>query len=381
MVATDALRAIFRTNLGVKKTEHVLVFTDRPSKKEELGQEERQRRESLRDITLLTVETGRSFCKKMLYCEFPSTGNHGAEPPARLWEAAFGRTTVEALKGKGLLNPILKKRVGSGAMLEAEKIIKRNARHAVDAVVALSYYSTSHTAFRGFLTRLCEARYASMPLFEPRMLEGPMNADWKAVAKLTRSVCKALGMYDTVRVTTPDGTDVTFCTKGRRAHADTGILTRRGAFGNLPAGEAYLAPLEGTASGTLVLQWAATRELASPVTLRIKDGLVTGVTGTEPYCLELEKKLSERPENRNIAELGIGTNEFATRPDNILESEKILGSVHIALGDNHSFGGKVKTPFHQDYVFFHPTVTLTGKDGRVTLLKDGKLNQQLLDRA
>jgi leucyl aminopeptidase (aminopeptidase T) len=87
----------------------------------------------------------------------------------------------------------------------------------------------------------------------------------------------------------------------------------------------------------------------------------------------LRAKLDERKENANIAELGIGTNEKARRPDNILESEKILGTIHVAFGDNSSFGGSVKTPFHQDFVFFRPTVVLIDKDGtRTTLMKEGK---------
>jgi leucyl aminopeptidase (aminopeptidase T) len=84
--------------------------------------------------------------------------------------------------------------------------------------------------------------------------------------------------------------------------------------------------------------------------------------------------LAERRENGNVAEVGIGTNERATRPDNILESEKILGTIHIALGDNSTFGGRVKTPFHQDFVFFRPTVVLTDSKGIQTMLmKGGKL--------
>jgi leucyl aminopeptidase (aminopeptidase T) len=95
----------------------------------------------------------------------------------------------------------------------------------------------------------------------------------------------------------------------------------------------------------------------------VNDGSVSAVSGPDEYAGYLTMKLSERKENSNIAELGIGTNDAATRPDNILESEKILGTIHIALGDNSSFGGTIKTPFHQDFVFFKPTVTLLHKDG------------------
>jgi aminopeptidase len=382
MVATDALRAIFRVNLGVKKAERVLVFTDKPSKKESLSPEDVIRRERLRDIALLAEETGRGFAKKIRFCEFPSTGSHGAEPPAELWECAFGSAAVKALREAKVLAPILRKKARPEQLEEAERILRRRKRSAVDAVVALSFYSTSHTAFRRLLTKACGARYASMPIFEATMLEGAMNVDWKALAKRTGAVAGAVNRFDTVRVTTPNGTDITLSKETRQAHADTGILTKPGSFGNLPAGEVYLAPLEGTATGTLVLEWAPTRELSSPVKLTIKEGLVTSVQGNEEFALELERKLSERPENRNLAELGIGTNDRATRPDNILESEKILGTVHFALGDSSSFGGKVHTPFHQDFVFFLPTVVLSAGDGkRLTLMKDGKLNKRALKLA
>lgn len=381
MVATDALRAIFRVNLGVKKTEKVLVFTDKPSKKEQLSPEDSIRRERLRDIALLAEETGRSYTKKIIFCEFPSTGSHGVEPPAEVWECAFGKGAVAALREARLLGPILRKRATPIQLVKAGKIIGRRKRSAVDAVVALSFYSTSHTSFRKFLTTVCGARYASMPIFEAQMLEGAMRVDWKALARRTRSIADAVNEFDAVRVTTPNGTDVTLSKEGRTARADTGIITKPGSFGNLPAGEVYLAPLEGTAQGTLVLEWAPTRELSSPIRLVLKDGLVAGIQGNEDFVLWLEKKLSERPENRNLAEFGIGTNDRATRPDNVLESEKILGTVHFALGDSSSFGGTVKAPFHQDFVFFLPTIVLSGKGRkRLTLMKDGKLNRRALAR-
>ncbi len=107
----------------------------------------------------------------------------------------------------------------------------------------------------------------------------------------------------------------------------------------------------------------------------IKDGMVQEVSGDEPFTSVLKAKLAERADNGNIAELGIGTNSMARRPDNILESEKILGTIHLALGDNSSFGGKISTPFHQDFVLFRPTVILVAKDHSETcLLKNGALS-------
>ncbi|NCO68115.1 MAG: peptidase [Nitrospirae bacterium CG_4_10_14_0_8_um_filter_41_23] len=388
----SVLRDIFRINLGVKKYERVLLFNDRPSVKEnnppsppfskggmggflgeDISESDMERRSKLGSLSLLTAEIGKNFCKSIILHEYSATGSHGAEPPSELWELAFGEKSIKALKKERLLLPILKKNAMDKDIKKAEGIIRRHKNNAVNCVIALSNYSTSHTRFRDFLTRVCGCRYASMPLFDVSMLEGAMNVNWKALAKRTRGIAKVVNTAELIRVKTSNGTIISFSKKGRKARSDTGILTRHGSFGNLPAGEVYLAPLEGTANGRLVLEWAPTRQLESPITLTVKDGYVVDVSGEDKYAEYLNMRLSERRENGNIAELGIGTNDAAKRPDNILESEKIFGTIHIAIGDNSSFGGKVKTPFHQDFVFFKPTVILIHKDGsRRNILKDGK---------
>lgn len=371
----DAVRAIYKTNLGIKENEKTLVFTDRPNGIEVVDAHEQFRRERLRVIALLTAEAGRAFTRKLIFSEYPSTLGHGKEPPVEIWSLAFGDKAVKGLTDAGLLRPLLNKDIDDAGISAAEGIIKRQRRSSVSAVIALSNYSTSHTRFRDLLTRVCGTRYASMPLFDFSMLEGAMNVDWKALAKRTRSIAKIINTAQDIELKTRNGTQLSFSKAGRKAYADTGILTKAGSFGNLPAGEAYLAPLEGTANGRLVLEWAPTRELASPVTLIIKKGVVVEVIGDEPFAGYLRSRLNERTENSNIAELGIGTNDKAERPDNILESEKILGTIHIALGDNSSFGGSVRTPFHQDFIFFKPTVVLIGKDGvKTVLMKEGRFD-------
>jgi leucyl aminopeptidase (aminopeptidase T) len=257
---------------------------------------------------------------------------------------------------------------------EGEGIIRAHKEESVNAVIALSHFSTSHTRFRKMLTTICGARYASMPLFDRHMLTGAMGVDWEKMAKRTAGIAERVNECEDIEINTLNGSSIRFSRKGREAKEDTGILTEPGSFSNLPAGEVYLAPLEGSAEGRLVLEWAPTRKLDSPVTIHIEKGEAVKIEGNEPFVEYLEEKLSEDRKNRNIAELGIGTNDKAARPDNILESEKILGTIHIALGDNSSFGGKVSTPFHQDFVFFRPTVTLICEKGeRKNILKDGRL--------
>lgn len=352
---------IYKINLNVKKNEKVLVFTDDFDKK-------------LKNIAKLVAEEGKTHTPRINYAEYTATDSHGAEPIELLWEAAFGKNTVKTLKTTKLLKPLLGKRVNKSQLKKIEKIVKKFKREAVNVVIALSYYSTTHTRFRDLLTKICGTRYASMPLFDEQMFKGAMKVNWRKMAKRTKKIAQRINKSENIEVKIPNGTYLTLSKKGRKARADTGIITTLGTSSNLPAGEAFFAPLEGTANGKLILEWAPTRKLKKPIVLYVKNGRVKEIQGSEKYVDYLKTKLLERAENANIAELGIGTNDKASRPDNILESEKILGTIHIALGDNSSFGGKVRTPFHQDFVFFNPTLTLIHKNSRrEILLRDGKL--------
>jgi len=124
----------------------------------------------------------------------------------------------------------------------------------------------------------------------------------------------------------------------------------------------------------MVIEWGPTRKLESPLTLTIADGRVLRIDGDEPLRAVLEARFADNDACSNLAELGIGTNDKANRPDNVLEAEKILGTIHLALGDNTGFGGVVAAPFHEDYVFYQPTVTLVMADGTEEVILDaGKL--------
>jgi leucyl aminopeptidase (aminopeptidase T) len=123
----------------------------------------------------------------------------------------------------------------------------------------------------------------------------------------------------------------------------------------------------------MVIEWGPTRKLDVPLTLIVENGVVVKIEGSDPHRAKLEAKFSEDANCRNIAELGIGTNDKASRPDNVLEAEKIMGTIHIALGDNSGFGGQVSAPFHEDYVFYRPTLTAIGADGSEQVIIDDGL--------
>lgn len=75
------------------------------------------------------------------------------------------------------------------------------------------------------------------------------------------------------------------------------------------------------------------------------------------------------PLARSIAEFGIGTNEKAKISGIVLEDEKVLGTVHIAVGNNKSMGGEIDVPIHLDGVIRKPDVYLDGE----LIMKKGKM--------
>jgi len=53
---------------------------------------------------------------------------------------------------------------------------------------------------------------------------------------------------------------------------------------------------------------------------------------------------------------------------NVLEDEKVLGTVHVAFGASAAIGGTVEVPVHLDCVVTEPTLTV----GATTVLDGGR---------
>lgn len=368
-----AFRSLFEINMGIRKGERVLVFSDIIRAEEELSDSDRDRRVRLNRTARQAAVFADQSWGNAVFIEFPSTPASGVEPPEGLWLATFGPEIVHTLRQAEILEKLLQKNTTADEIALATKIVRDNQERVVDVIIAMSNNSTSHTRYRA-LANAAGARFASLPHFDPEMFHTSMTVDWAALSLRTARLVEAVNQADWIRVTTPNGTDMMICKEGRAAEGDDGILAAPGSFGNLPAGEAYLAPLENRSYGTMVIEWGPTRKLDQPLRLTVENGVVTGMDGNDPQRLKLEDKFAENDNCRNIAELGIGTNDRASRPDNVLEAEKIMGTIHIALGDNTGFGGKTSAPFHEDYVFYHPTLTAIAADGRETvIIDDGRL--------
>jgi len=231
---------------------------------------------------------------------------------------------------------------------------------ASHVVIAPTIQSLSHTYARRAANQ-AGARIATLPGVTDDMLARLMNADMGELRRRGAAVAAALRSGSEARITCDHGSDLRIGLEDRVPIADAGVLDAPGAFGNLPCGEAFVAPT--TAEGTLVVDGsiAGVGKVETPVELTVRDGHLVDATGPEgDTLLELLTKHGE--DGTNIAELGIGTNEEATLTGNILEDEKILGTAHVAFGASAAIGGKVQVPVHLDCVILEPSIEIDGKE-------------------
>ncbi len=240
---------------------------------------------------------------------------------------------------------------------------------AADVVIAPTVQSLSHTASRKAASE-AGARVASMPGVTEEMLARVMSADMGELRRRGEAICAALDGGAEARITCANGSDLRLGLETRSSIVDAGDLSARGAFGNLPCGEGFIAPLEGSAEGTLVVDGsiAGVGRVGRPVPLTVREGHLADAVGVEGEEL-LGLLTAHGADGTNVAELGIGTNEEAILTGNILEDEKILGTAHVAFGASAAIGGTVQVPVHLDCVVLEPTVEVDGE----ALVRGGEL--------
>ncbi|HEY5942076.1 MAG TPA: aminopeptidase [Solirubrobacterales bacterium] len=235
------------------------------------------------------------------------------------------------------------------------------AMAAADVVLAPTIQSLSHTSARKAATD-AGVRIGTLPGVTEEMLTRLMAGDLEEIRRRGWAIVTGLNRSAEARITCRNGSDLRIGLKGRMGIVDAGELGSRGAFGNLPCGEGFIAPVEGTSNGKLVIDGsiADVGLLETPVELTIRDGHLVGATGEDGARL-LELLTVHGEDGTNVAELGIGTNEEALLTGNILEDEKILGTCHVAFGASRAIGGTVQVPVHLDCVVLEPTVELDGE--------------------
>ncbi len=302
------------TCMNVRKREKILVITD----------------ERRAEIGYSLYNTARKLGFESLYVEMKVGEMHGQEPPQYI-----------------------------AALMQM-----------FDVVFVPTTKSLTHTEARRNASAK-GARVATFPGITKEVMIRGLNADYNQIAKLTIKLQKMMNKTKIIHVTSQNGTDITFDVSTRNAIPSKGLFHKKGESGNLPTGEAYIAPLEGKTNGVFVVDgsMSGVGVIENPIILEVLNGFVTKITGKDE-AFRLQDVI--KPYGKvatNIAEFGIGTNPTAKLSGNLLEDEKVLGTIHIAIGDNKSMGGLVNAPIHLDGVVKKPTVFFDDKK----IMEKGKL--------
>ncbi|WP_308782041.1 aminopeptidase [uncultured Blautia sp.] len=239
------------------------------------------------------------------------------------------------------------------------------AMKSADVVIAPTAQSLTHTNARIEAAK-AGTRVATMPgITEEMFSQGAMTADYSKVEKLTAVVTEMLSKASVAKIE-KDGHVLTININGRDGVPSPGVYREPGKCGNLPSGEAYIAPLEDGSEGEMIVDGSMVGigKLDSPLHMVISGGKLRSVTGEKSENLDV---LLKNETNGTLCELGIGTNEAAVLNGIILEDEKVYGTVHIAFGTNTSFGGVNKAECHMDGIILRPTLYLDD----VKVIEDG----------
>jgi leucyl aminopeptidase (aminopeptidase T) len=238
-----------------------------------------------------------------------------------------------------------------------------------DVVFAATRFSLSHTAARIAATER-GARIASLPGVSEEIFARAVATDYVQMSLDGEELARRLTAADRCRITCPQGTDLMLHLEGRDGRNDDGNLRRPRAFGNLPAGEGYIAPLEHLGGGTLVIDGsiAGYGLLEDPLRLTIVDGLIVEAEGRAAGWL-LDTLGPAGGNGRRLAELGIGTNPAARLTGAIIDDEKVRGTAHVAFGTSTGVGGVNQADVHIDGVLLTPTITI----GDDIVARDGEL--------
>ena len=210
------------------------------------------------------------------------------------------------------------------------------------------------------------------------LLSDALRVDFLAQKPLVEGVASRLTRAETAKIVSAAGTDLRVRLGFRKAHAMSNVCHEPGTLGSPPDVEAYVAPIEDTAEGVVFLDGAiCLREfglIREPIKLVIEKGRVTSIEGgDEARKLESILESFQDPEMYRIAELGIGLNPRAKLVGDPLLDEGALGTAHIALGLNATYGGNIRNAkSHIDCVLRKPTIQLDGKP----LLENGELLQE-----
>lgn len=186
------------------------------------------------------------------------------------------------------------------------------------------------------------------------------------ISGISRHLADRLSQAKVARIETGDKRVLTMKLDDRPALALDNLLVNPGDWGALPDfSEAAVAPLEGKIDGEYYADGMAVGIglLDPPMHLRIKDGRVTEISGGQ-VARRFESQLELVGDDCAfmIAELGLGANPYDSTLSGTFEDKKLMGTIHIGLGDNRNLHGCQACPMHTDVLTRKPSLFLDGEE-------------------
>ncbi len=256
-------------------------------------------------------------------------------------------------------------------------LVRNGMRHLYAGVPG---YPLENPTFRAFVESGKRIIYMGYPTPEKAEIMGldyralhdawwtALDIDYGELSEQCELLASRLGAGLQVRVTSSGGTDITFGVTGREVFVDDGIISdwetehQRG-WGHLPAGKVIVAPVAGTANGTIHSEM--TDYFGVPIhdiRLQFRDGAVVSATAGENAEL-LELVLAEGGDTGRLAGgFEIGTNPQITNPVGYeVWDSKSHGDATLRIGDNRLIGGENAAPLSWGFIITEPTVELDGE--------------------
>jgi leucyl aminopeptidase (aminopeptidase T) len=237
---------------------------------------------------------------------------------------------------------------------------------AAGAIIELTSLFIGSSKARQDATRR-GVRYLAMPGVRVSTFRagGPLDVDFEQLRHDAERIGRAWDSARVFRLTTSAGTDLRGSVEGRPGRVLHGMAREPGAYMAPPDIESGTAPVEGSASGTIVIDgdllFMGSGPLPDPVLLTVRDGRLTGIDGAERGRLTGMLDRCADPQMTNLAEVSVAFNPNGTVCDVPLETESARGTAHVALGNSLAYGGVVNAVAHLDCVMRAATLELDGR--------------------
>lgn len=282
---------------------------------------------------------------------------------------AIGRLIFDSLCELGFMTDFVLMQTRSCSGEEPPATVAATMK-AADICFCVTEHSLTHTAARKEASAE-GVKVITMPGITMDMfMEGAMKADYDKIGSLTSKFTDKLTACEQIIIKTGNKREYVFRIniKGRNGISSPGIFKTKGASGNLPSGESYIAPVLEQSNGEILIDGsiAGVGKVSSPVLLKVCEGRLESACGKQGEKL---MALLGEGNGRLLAEFGIGTNPSARVIGNILEDEKAYGTIHVAFGSNNTFGGTIEAGVHLDCVTLKPTVLFDQE----LIISDGKV--------